>query len=285
MPPYVGVPDVRPGSGGGAGYLPAFCRPFAVGGDPSRPEFRVHDLTPPADLSLDRLDRRRSFVKALDAFSRTVEAGEPTRDRDAFFEQAYRLIGSPEAKRAFDLSQESGAARQRYGRHRLGQSCLLARRLIEAGARFVTVTDSGWDNHQNVFRVLREGFPGKLPGLDQAYSALLEDLQERGMLADTLVLLMGDFGRTPKINSAGGRDHWPRASFVCLAGGGVKGGQVVGVTDTRGEAPVERPLGPQDLAQTIYVLLGIDAGKEYLTPDQRPVRITAGGAPIREILA
>jgi uncharacterized protein (DUF1501 family) len=222
-------------------------------------------------------------MKAMDAFSRTVESGAATSARDSFFEQAYRLIGSPEAKKAFDLKQEPDPVRQRYGRHRLGQSCLLARRLIEAGARFVTVTDNGWDNHQNVFRVLREGFPGKLPGLDQAYSALLEDLHQRGMLAETLVLLMGDFGRTPKINSLGGRDHWPRASFACLAGGGVKGGQFVGVTDSRGEAPVDRPLSPQDLARTIYTLLGIHADKEYMTPDLRPVRIVTGGEPIHEI--
>jgi hypothetical protein len=285
VPPYVGVPAVRPGSGGGAGFLPAFCRPFAVGGDPSRPDFRVQDLSPPEDLSPDRLDRRRAFVKALDAFSRTVESGAATQNRDAFFEQAYRLLASPEAKQAFDLQQETGAVRQRYGRHRLGQSCLLARRLVEAGARFVTVTDSGWDNHVNVFRILREGFPGKLPGLDQAYSALLEDLAQRGLLESTLVILMGDFGRTPKVNSAGGRDHWPRASFACLTGGGVKGGQAIGVTDARGEAPVERPVSPQDLSRTIYTLLGIDADKEYVTPDQRPVRLVSGGEPIREIFA
>jgi hypothetical protein len=284
LPPYVGVPSVRAGSGGGAGYLPAFCRPFAVGGDPSRPDFRVQDLSPSEDLSTDRLDRRRAFVKALDAFSRTVESGAVTQNRDSFFEQAYRLIGSPEAKKAFDLQQEPSRTRQRYGGHRLGQSCLLARRLVEAGARFVTVTDSGWDNHQTVFRILRDGFPGKLPGLDQAYSALLDDLAQRGMLENTLVLLMGDFGRTPKINSSGGRDHWPRASFACLAGGGVKGGQALGVTDTRGEAPIERPLSPQDLSRTIYTLLGIDPDKEYVTTDQRPVRLVTGGEPIREIL-
>jgi hypothetical protein len=282
LPCYIAVPSVRSGSGAGEGYLPAECRPFAVGGDPGRPDFRVRDLTPPDDLSLDRMDRRRAFLKALDAFCRTVEADTATRGRDAFFAQAYRLITSPEAKRAFDLAQEPEAMRQRYGRHRLGQSCLLARRLVEAGAAFVTVTDSGWDHHQDVFRTLKDGFPGKLPGLDRAYAALLADLHERGLLASTLVLLMGEFGRTPKINSVGGRDHWPRASFVCLAGAGVRGGQVIGATDPRGEAPAERPVSPQDLARTLYTLLGINPDRELLTPDGRPVRIVSGGAVIRE---
>jgi hypothetical protein len=283
LPPYVAVPAVRPGHGAGAGYLPAVCRPFAVGGDPGRPDFHVRDLTPPDDLSLDRVDRRRAFLKALDAFCRTVEADAATRGRDAFFEQAYRMITSPEAKRAFDLTREPEAIREPYGRHRLGQSCLLARRLVEAGCAFVTVTDSGWDHHQNVFRTLREGFPGKLPGLDRAYAALLTDLQERGLLASTLVVLMGEFGRTPKINSVGGRDHWPRASFVCLAGGGARGGQAIGTTDARGESPAERPISPQDLARTLYTLLGVDPDRELLTPDGRPVRVVSGGAVIREV--
>jgi hypothetical protein len=285
LPPYVIVPALRASAGSGAGFLPARCRPFAIGGDPSRAEFRVQDLFLPEEVTSGRLDRRRAFLKAMDAFSRAVESGPATQGRDAAFEQAYRLITSQEAKQAFDLTREPQAMRDRYGRHRLGQSCLLARRLIEAGSRFVTVTDTGWDHHQNVFRAMREGFPGKLPGLDKAYSALLEDLRQRGLLASTLVLLMGEFGRTPKVNSAGGRDHWPRASFVCLAGGGVRGGQVIGATDARGEAPDERPLTPQDLACTIYALLGIDAGKEYLTPDGRPIRLVTGGAPIRELVA
>jgi hypothetical protein len=285
LPPYVVVPSLRGSAGAGAGYLPAACRPFMVGGDPSRPEFRVRDLEPPGDLSLERIDRRRAFLRAIDAFSRSVESGAVTESRDAAFSQAYRLITSPESKKAFDLSQEPAEVRERYGRHRLGQSCLLARRLVAAGARFVTVTDSGWDHHEQVFRVLRDGFPGKLPGLDRAYSALLEDLRRRGMLDNTLVLLMGEFGRTPKINSAGGRDHWPRASFVCLAGAGVRGGQAIGATDSRGEAPAERPVTPEDLAQTIYGLLGVDASREYLTSDGRPVRIVSGGTPIRELFA
>src|SRR6185436_8153594 len=219
-------------------------------------------------------------LQRMDAMSREVEEGPATRQRDAFFEQAYRLLASPQAKAAFDLAKERPATREAYGPSRIGTGCLLARRLVEAGARFVTVVDSGWDTHQQIARELPDSrFPGsgKLPNLDRAYAALLTDLRERGLLESTLVVLMGEFGRTPKLNALGGRDHWPRAGFVCLAGGGVKGGQVIGATNAFGEVPAERPIGPPDLAFTILQLLGVDPARELTGPGGRPLKILSEG--------
>jgi uncharacterized protein (DUF1501 family) len=174
----------------------------------------------------------------------------------------------------------------------VGQSCLLARRLVEAGARFVTVNDDGWDTHQDISKQLagtfvngKYGYGGKPPELDLAVSALLEDLEARGLLGSTLVIVMGEFGRTPKLNTVGGRDHWPRASSVLLAGGGVKRGMVVGQTDAAGELPADRPVGPEDLLQTVYHVLGIDADREYRTATGRPVKVLDKGEVIREALA
>jgi uncharacterized protein (DUF1501 family) len=227
------------------------------------------------------------MLRKVDAFARRVEEGPATRSRDAFYERAYRLLASPEARAAFDLGREKPATRDRYGHARIGAGCLLARRLVEAGARFVSVVDTGWDTHQQIFRELPDSrFPGsgKVPSLDRAYSALITDLRERGLLATTLVLLLGEFGRTPKLNAVAGRDHWPRAGFACLAGGGVQGGRAIGATDGRGEAPVDRPVSPPDLAFTVLKLLGIDPGRELLTPAGRPVRILGEGSFIGEVL-
>ena len=281
LPPYVAIPSAVEAAG--AGYLPGACSAFSVGGDPSRPGYRVRDLDAPEGVSIDRLSRRRTMLQRIDQFSEHVESSPSTSGRDAFYEQAYRLMTSPAAKRAFDLGQEPDAVRARYGRGRVGAGCLLARRLVEAGSRFVTVVDSGWDTHSQIFKALPDAlFPGsgKLPALDQAYSALLTDLRERGLLDTTLVVLMGEFGRTPKINSAGGRDHWPRAGSACLAGGGVRGGQVIGATDAYGEAPVDCPVRPEDLAYSILALLGVDAGKQYLMPSGRPLKILESGIMI-----
>jgi uncharacterized protein (DUF1501 family) len=161
---------------------------------------------------------------------------------------------------------------------------LLARRLVEAGAKFVTVMDPGWDTHQQIAYNLTYGFPGKLPGLDQALSALLEDLEQRGMLDRTLVVVMGEFGRTPKINPGGGRDHWPGANSICVAGGGVLGGQVIGKTDAMGELPVDAPVTPEDFARTLYTLLGVDADQTFKTADGRPIKLVDGGRFVRELV-
>jgi hypothetical protein len=281
LPPYVAVPSAVKAAG--AGYLPGAFSPFAVGGDPGRSDYRVRDLEPPAGVTFDRVDRRRNMLDTIDRFSEQVEQGPATAGRDAFYEQAYRLMTSRQAKEAFDLSREPDAVWERYGRGRIGASCLMARRLIEAGTRFVTVVDSGWDTHAQIFKELPDSrFPGsgKLPSLDRAYAGLLTDLRERGLLETTLVVLMGEFGRTPKINANAGRDHWPRAGSVCLAGGGVKGGQAIGATDAFGEVPRDTPVRPEDLAYSVLRLLGVNPGKEYMTAGGRPIKILDKGAMI-----
>ncbi len=278
LPSYIAIPAEIPYSG--AGYLTAAFEPFAVGLNPSRPDFRVKDLDP--DVAPERFERRRRMLEDVDGLARRVEASAA---HDANLAQAYRLLASKEARSAFDLSRERPEIRERYRHTTIGQSCLLARQLAEAGVEFISVNDDGWDNHQNIFRTLSTGFPGKLPALDRAYAALLRDLDERGLLATTLVILMGDFGRTPKLNSAGGRDHWPRASSLVLAGGGIKRGWVYGESDASGELPLEDPVEPEDVAATVYRCLGIDFQKEYRTPLGRPVKVLERGRPIDAVLA
>jgi hypothetical protein len=294
LPAFVGVPDVN--DQGGAGYLPRECEPFNVGGDPASPDFRVRDLEGWAGQAGSRLARRREFLAALDTQTRRAETGfEPANSLvphldalDPQFEQAYDLITSREARNAFDLARENETIRAAYGSRTIGQSCLLARRLVEAGVPFVTVSDRGWDTHDRLAYNLYEGFSGgnvgKVPTFDLAFSALVNDLASRGLLERTLVVAMGEFGRTPKLNAAAGRDHWPRAFSVALAGGGIQGGQVVGASDARGESPADSPVRPEDLACTLYTLLGIDPDRELYTSDGRPVKINAGGEILQALL-
>ncbi len=276
LPPNIAVPNFG-GSLTGSGYLPSATRPFSVGGNPNRRDFKVRDLDFYQGLDLTRLDRRRRIVSALDEFSRAKDASS-TSVTDPDLERAYNLIASPEAKGAFKLADEATEVRDRYGRgdNAIGQSCLLARRLVERGVPFVTVNSSGWDSHQDVIK-LKARYPtdrnALLPSLDRALSALIQDLADRGMLDETLVVVMGEFGRTPKINSNGGRDHWPNVFSVALAGGGVRGGQIIGSSDALGEYPKDNPVTPSDLAATIYTLLGINPKLELHTSDGRPVRV------------
>ena len=291
LPNNIAVPEFRVGGGrlSGQGFLPEQTRPFSVGGDPAKPDFQVRDLDLYPAVTVNRLDRRRSFLNAFDRFhlgaERTSEA-----TNDPAFEQAYRLVTSPEAKQAFDLASEPAAIRQRYGMKTIGQSCLLARRLVERGVPFVTVNNPGWDTHQNAYTRLKEGYTGAkvpvglIPSLDTAFSALVEDLEQRGLLDETLIVVMGEFGRTPKLNVSGGRDHWPRVFSVAMAGGGVIGGQVVGSSDSVGESPKDHPVTPADLACTIYTLLGIDPKHLLHTPDGRPIQVNRDGQLIRELI-
>lgn len=284
LPPYIAVPNFSNNTSGN-GYLPTATAPFSVGSNPERPDFKVRDLDFYPGLDLTRLARRRSFVEQLDAFGRALDA-KPAASTNSDLHRAFNLIASNEAKQAFQLSEEPDSLRARYGRtggNGIGQSCLLARRLVERGVPFVTVNSTGWDTHQDI-KTLRERYPGDpnahLPALDRALSSLIRDLSERHMLAETLVLVMGEFGRTPKINSSGGRDHWPNAFSVALAGGGVRGGQVIGSSDALGEFPKDRPLTPADLAATIYTLLGIDPARELRTSDGRPIRVAPDGSRV-----
>lgn len=281
LPPYV-IMGGLPFGYGGAGYMGAVYNPFNIGGDPNRKEFSVRDVTPPSGITLERVDRRRAMLAALDTFQRNVEtAAESLRTMDQFYERAYSLMTSPLAKKAFNLAEEPETLRDEYGRHTFGQSCLLARRLVEAGVQFVTINSGGWDTHENNFTALEKT---RLPQLDQGYAALLKDLHQRGMLDRTLVVWMGEFGRTPKVNASAGRDHWPYAMCVCMGGGGVKTGIVVGETNERAEHPKERPIRVEDVAATIYHALGIDYHKEYESPQNRPLKINYDGEPVKELL-
>jgi len=271
-------------NGGIAGVLGDQYNPFEIGDDPSAANFKVRDLSVENDAQAARLNRRYTMLNELDRYQKAVEEGATpaVAARDEFYQKAHGLITSPAAKKAFDLGQEPDGVRERYGRNAFGQSCLLARRAVEAGVHFVTVTDGGWDTHQNNFRSLKDR---KLPVLDRGYSALLEDLAMRGLLAETLVVWFGDFGRTPKINSAAGRDHWASAGVACLGGGGVKTGEVVGATNPLGEFVIDGLATPADLAATIYTALGVPLHTWFKTPDGRPIELCPEGKPIKQLLS
>jgi uncharacterized protein (DUF1501 family) len=277
LPPFVALPSPPIGSG----YLGAQYNAFTVGGDPGAPDFTVRDVRPPVEVSAARLKRRESLLNLVDGAVKAFESADGPRSMAAFYQRAYAMVTSPTAKQAFALHQEPEQVRRAYGRTTFGQSALLARRLVERGVRFVTVTKGGWDHHANIFTQLDEGM---LADLDQTLSALLTDLKERGMLERTLVLCMGEFGRTPTVNYAVGRDHWPDVASVVIAGGGVRGGQILGASDAKGAYPAERPVTPGDLAATLYHCLGIHPEKEYHTRDGRPVKILAQGEVVRELL-
>ena len=269
-------------NGGVAGFLGDTYNPFEVFEDPNARVFRVRDLSVGSRSEQARLDRRYHMLAELDRYQEGVEQSHPAVEaRDTFYEKAHGLITSPAAKRAFDIAREPTKVRDRYGRDRFGQSCLLARRLIEAGVQFVTVTDGGWDTHQNNFTSLKTRL---LPRLDAGFSALLEDLRVRGLLEETLVVWMGDFGRTPKINPSAGRDHWATAGTVCFAGGGVKHGEIVGSTNALGEYVTDSPVSPQDVAATIYHVLGVPLHTWYRTPDGRPIELVPEGKPVRQLV-
>jgi uncharacterized protein (DUF1501 family) len=280
LPPYA-ILGGLPFGYGGAGYMGAVYNPFNVGGNPNSKEFSVKDVSPPSGVTLERVDRRRAMLAALDTFQRQTERAAAVQTMDQFYERAYGLITSPLAKKAFSLSEEKDALRDEYGRHTFGQSCLLARRLVEAGMPFVTINSGGWDTHEGNFTSLAKT---RLPQLDQGYATLLRDLKERGLLDTTLVVWMGEFGRTPKVNASAGRDHWSEAMSVCMGGGGIKTGIVVGETNERAEVPKDRPIRVEDVAATIYHALGIDYHKEYESPQNRPLKINYDGEAIKELV-
>src|SRR6266851_1009906 len=269
-------------NGGVAGFLGDQYNPFEVVDDPSARGFKVRDLSLASDAERARLERRYSMLTRLDQHQKQIEeTAQVVKARDVFYEKAHSLISSPAAKRAFDLNLEPDPVREFYGRNSFGQSCLLARRLIEAGVHFVTVTDGGWDTHQNNFKSLKDRL---LPRLDKGYAALLQDLHDRGLLENTLVVWFGDFGRTPKINPSAGRDHWASAGVACMGGGGVKTGEVVGATNQLGEFVTDSPVAPQDLAATIYHALGVPLHTWYRAQDGRPIELVPEGKPVRQLV-
>jgi hypothetical protein len=287
LPPYVAIPEAR---SAGAGFLGPGAEPFVTGGDPGREDFNVRDLEFYPEVDVARLERRREFLGQFDRMRSAVESSESSESSvDPLFDRAYRMLVSPQAKSAFDLKAEPDAIREMYGMRGFGQSCLLARRLVERGVPFVTVTNPGWDTHESLVLQMKLGYSGAkvgvglIPTFDQAFAALVSDLDQRGMLDETLVIAMGEFGRTPKLNTRGGRDHWPRVFSVVLAGGGVPGGQVIGASDRVGESPREDAVTPNDLARTVYTLLGINPDHELVTPDGRPIHVNQGGRLIRQL--
>jgi hypothetical protein len=280
LPAYFSIPSMT--RSGGPNFLGARYAPFVVPDNPNKPEFRVRDVTPPRGVAGPEFDSRRGLRDRLDRFRRFADkaAGDPAVALDTYYEQGYNLIGSPEAQRAFDLSREDPKLRDSYGRNPFGQRLLLARRLVEAGVPFVTIHDGGWDDHFELF----DKIPKHLVPFDTGLATLIEDLDQRGLLGTTLVIALGEFGRTPKINDRGGRDHWSNAMSVLFAGCGTPGGQVVGATDRRGYTAYERILSPENFAATVYTKLGIDPGKILYSPQGRPVHLVSDPTPIRELM-
>ena len=282
LPPYVQCAPNPMGYSGG-GYLGSAYNPLMVKRNPQDKDFSVDDVSIPSQVGAERTERRRRILDRLDDWQRKIDKSPgAVADRGEFYRQAYDLITSPVAKQAFDLSAEPDALRDRYGRTREGQATLLARRLVEAGVRFVAVDFGGYDTHDNNFIRLKDPL---LPTLDKAWSALLADLSERGMLSNTVVLCAGEFGRTPRVNGAAGRDHWHLTNAIGFSGAGVRMGSIVGATDSKCERVVGREHSTLDYAATIFKLMGIDDTKEYISNDGRPIQINNGGRAIDEVFA
>ena len=298
LPPFVVLPELM-GRGGGnlpngqaGGFLGKSHDPFDLMADPSIPNFKVPDLLPPPEIGTVRLERRRRMRQIVDQTVDYFEQSDDARLLDSNFQAAYRLMTSQQARDAFDLSKEPKKVRERYGQNRFGQCCLLARRLVEAGVRFVTINtfltvfdEITWDIHGSKPFTSIEGMRDIVaPMYDQAYSALIEDLVDRGMLDSTMVACLAEFGRTPKVNPAGGRDHWPQCFTVSFAGGGVQGGRVVGASDPIGGIPAERPTQPGEVVATIFRGLGLDPTGHLPGPAGRPFPLVdIGNGPIQEL--
>ena len=280
LPQYFSMP--RMSRSGGPNFLGARYAPFVVPDDPNGEGFRVRDVALPKGLAELRFGSRRELRALVDRLKRIDDkvAGDPVLALDDYYRQGYDLVTSPEAQKAFDIHSESDTVRESYGRNSFGQRALLARRLVEAGVPFVTLYEGGWDHHSEIFPACRK----RLPGWDQTLSTLLDDLAQRGLLESTLVLVLGEFGRTPKINARGGRDHWSNAMSVLMAGAGTPGGTVVGATDRAGYSAVDRVLSPENFASTVYTKLGINPDQAMYTPQGRPVHLVSDPTPIRELL-
>jgi hypothetical protein len=282
LPPYVAIPRNPSFTWelGKSAFLGGRCESFRTG-DPNAPGFRVQDVAPLEDVSPRSAARRRNLLRAVDGLARRVEGNDQLATYDEFQQRAASLVLSREARGAFAVEREPTPLRDRYGRNTFGQSCLLARRLVERGVRFVTVNYGGWDHHARIW----DGLNRKLPEFDQGFSALVEDLDSRGLLAETLVACFGEFGRTPRINREVGRDHWGPAAALLFAGAGVRRGYVLGATDRQGAYVTRRPVAPADVAYTIYEAVGIDPHRWLMHPEGRPIEILDRGEPVRELFA
>ena len=281
LPPFVQLGNHvdRTFQGGTAGILGLEHGPFEIGAEVNVEKFVVRDISPPLDMELSRIDRRKTLLATIDRLQRQADQQPQAFDAlDEHSQAAFNMITAPETKRAFDIGSEDSKLRDAYGRTAFGQRLLLARRLIQSGVRFVTVSDPGWDNHQDCFNALKSH---RMPQVDQGLPQLLIDLENQGLLDSTLVVWMTDFGRTPKINSASGRDHWATAGFVVMAGAGIPGGLVLGETDAEGGVPISHEYFTENVVATIYHKLGLPLDLTVTANDGRPVRLI-DGEPIRE---
>ena len=279
LPPYISVPNFL--NSGGPSFLGASYGPFVIEADPAAPEFAVRDITLPVSVDDVRRRRRQSALRKINSLEEDVQnTSRQVRALDAFYEKAYNLMTSRRAREAFDISREPDRLRDEYGMTSIGQCCLLSRRMIEAGCRFVSIENGHWDTHRKNTWSLRELL---CPSFDQAVPALLNDLSDRGLLDSTLVVVTTEFGRTPRINQLAGRDHWPNAFSVLMAGAGMNVGQTIGATDKQAAAVADRPITPEDLCATILHKLGIDHSQVLHTPLGRPVPLVDGGSVISEL--
>lgn len=287
LPPYVATPHLRGGTDNlfhYAAYLGGVHNPFAVNSDPNEKDFAIQELRLSSGLTFDRLEDRRNLLQSMDQFRRGIDLR--MEDLSGQQQSAFTLLTGPKVREAFDIAKEPDSVRDTYGRHTFGQSALLARRLVERGVSFVTVNTQPWDHHGTADRLpTARGAEQLIPPTDRAIAALIRDLIDRGLYEKTLVVAMGEFGRTPKMNEAGGRDHWGHAFSVMMGGGGLKTGQVIGSSDAHGAYVTNRPLSPQDVAATVYNHLGIDS-QTTTFPNRlgRPMHIVESGEPIRELL-
>jgi len=280
MPPYVCIPTL-PNPYAGSGYLSSAYGPFSIGSDPASGNFTVRDLALANGIDDQRFERRKSLLAAVDNHFRTLEKTDALSAMDTFYQRAYSLISSKDAREAFNLKAEPDAIKDEYGRNPAGMRMLLARRLVEWGVRFVSTTYGGWDHHENI----QNGFGSQMPAFDKAFAALIRDLERRHLLDSTLVMVSTEFGRSPKINQTSGRDHWPKVFSAVLAGGGIKKGSVYGTTDATATDPDHDPLSVEDFAATLYHQLGINPNKRLMSAGNRPIDIVRGGKVVEELLA
>lgn len=279
LPPYVCIPS-EPNEFSGAGYLSSAFAPFSLGADPAAGNFVVRDLNAPDGITAERISRRREALQQVSDHFLQQATNDDVKALGTFYERAFALLDSPQARQAFDINAEPAEIRDQYGRHVAGQRLLMARRLVEAGVRFVTLSYGGWDHHAS----LTNQFRAQMPPLDQALAALLTDLDQRGMLDETIVLVTTEFGRTPKLNPTAGRDHWPRVFSVAVAGGGFARGLTYGASNATASEPERDPLKPADLVATIYQQLGIDPHKKLMAMGNRPIRIIKDGDVVEALL-
>lgn len=280
LPPYVCVPSI-PNVYAGTGYLSSSFSPFSLGADPADGGFKVQDLNLPGGIDDSRFATRRNVLEAVNDHFARKEKSDGLAAMDTFYQRAYSLISSAKAREAFNINAEPAPLRDQYGRNPAGQRMLMARRLVEAGVRFVALQYGGWDMHTGI----AAGMRSQMPPFDQAFAALITDLDQRGLLKRTIVMVSSEFGRTPKINKDAGRDHWPKVFSVVLAGGGFKTGYVHGASNATATEPERDAIGPEDLATTIYHQIGIIADKELMAPGNRPIEIVDGGKVRSELLA